>query len=70
MEAYCLNCRDKMKMKNAEATTMKNGWVAIHGICPVCSTIMFRIRIVKNDFVKVPAGGVTGKEPELSTVGN
>jgi hypothetical protein len=30
-------------MKNAKAITMKNGRPATQGVCPVCSTKMFKI---------------------------
>lgn len=43
MEAYCVKCRQKREMKNAEEVTMKNGKKATSGFCPVCSTKMFKI---------------------------
>ena len=43
MEAHCLKCRIKREMSNAQAITMKNGRPATQGVCPVCSTKMFRI---------------------------
>ena len=43
MEAYCLKCRTKREMKNAKAVTLKNGRPATQGVCPTCSTKMFRI---------------------------
>ncbi len=43
MEAYCMKCRTKREMKDAEAVTMKNGKPATQGVCPVCGTKMFRI---------------------------
>ena len=43
MEAYCVKCRSKREMRNPQAITMKNGRPATHGVCPVCSTRMFRI---------------------------
>ena len=43
MEAYCLKCRIKREMSNAQAITMKNGRPVTQGVCPVCSTKMFRI---------------------------
>ena len=43
MQAYCVKCRDKREMKDAKAITMKNGKPATQGVCPVCSTKMFRI---------------------------
>ena len=43
MEAYCVKCRIKREMGNPQAITMKNGRPATQGVCPVCSTKMFRI---------------------------
>lgn len=43
MQAYCVKCRTKREIKDAEAITMKNGKPATQGKCPVCSTKMFRI---------------------------
>lgn len=43
MEMYCVKCRSKREMSNAQAITMKNGRTATQGACPVCSTGMFRI---------------------------
>ena len=43
MEAYCMKCKTKREMQNAEQITMKNGRPASQGTCPVCSTKMFKI---------------------------
>ena len=43
MQAYCLKCRTKREMQNAEQVTMKNGKPATKGNCPVCQTKMYRI---------------------------
>jgi Zn finger protein HypA/HybF involved in hydrogenase expression len=43
MEAYCLKCRTKREMQNAQQVTMKNGKPATRGSCPVCRTQMYRI---------------------------
>ena len=42
MEAYCVKRRSKREMGNAQAITMKNGRPATQGVCPACSTKMFR----------------------------
>ena len=42
-EAYCVKCKAKRKMKNAQSITMKNGKPAVSGTCPVCGTKMFKI---------------------------
>ncbi|GFN39790.1 MAG: conserved hypothetical protein [Marine Group I thaumarchaeote] len=41
--AYCVKCRKKVEMKDAEETTLKNGRPAMKGICPDCGTKVFRI---------------------------
>lgn len=43
MEAYCVKCKGKKEMKDAEEVTMKNGRKAMKGQCPDCSTKMFKI---------------------------
>ena len=43
MEAYCVKCKAKKEMKNAEKVTMKNGRNAMKGKCPDCGTSLFRI---------------------------
>ena len=42
-EAYCLKCRTKRQISNAQEVTLKNGRPATQGTCPVCSTKVFRI---------------------------
>ncbi|OQA04258.1 MAG: hypothetical protein BWY68_00433 [bacterium ADurb.Bin400] len=43
MQAYCVKCREKVDVQNAEEITMKNGKPAVRGICPKCGTKVFRI---------------------------
>lgn len=43
MEGYCVKCKAKREMKDAEPITMKNGKPATKGICPECGTKMFKI---------------------------
>lgn len=43
VEAYCMKCKEKREMKDAEKVTMKNGRPATKGTCPVCGTKMFKI---------------------------
>lgn len=43
MQAYCLKCRTKREMGNAQGVTMKNGKPATKGVCSVCGTKMYRI---------------------------
>lgn len=42
-QAYCVKCKEKRDMQNAENVTMKNGKPAVKGKCPVCGTGMYRI---------------------------
>ncbi|MCK4859378.1 MAG: hypothetical protein KAS87_02350 [Candidatus Omnitrophica bacterium] len=43
MEAYCVKCKAKREMKEAQEVTMKNGRKAMKGKCPKCGTSLFRI---------------------------
>jgi hypothetical protein len=40
---YCMKCKTQREMKNARQITMKNGRPATEGLCPECSTRMFKI---------------------------
>jgi hypothetical protein len=42
-EAYCVKCKTKREISNAQQITMKNGRPATEGKCPVCGTKMFKI---------------------------
>ena len=42
-EAYCVKCKAKKNMADAQQITMKNGRDAIKGKCPDCGTGMFKI---------------------------
>ncbi len=42
-EAYCVKCRGKVKVKNHEHITLKNGCPALRGTCPSCGSQVFRI---------------------------
>jgi predicted RNA-binding Zn-ribbon protein involved in translation (DUF1610 family) len=44
MEAYCVKCKAKKEMKDAQKVTMKNGRNAMKGKCPDCGTTLFRIQ--------------------------
>ena len=35
---YCVKCKTKTEMKNAQKVTMKNGKPALKGQCAVCGT--------------------------------
>lgn len=43
MEGYCVKCKAKKEMMNAEEITMKNGRKAMKGKCTDCGTKMFKI---------------------------
>jgi Zn finger protein HypA/HybF involved in hydrogenase expression len=42
-EAYCVKCKTKREISDAQQITMKNGRPATEGKCPVCGTKMFKI---------------------------
>ncbi|HLZ63065.1 MAG TPA: DUF5679 domain-containing protein [Ktedonosporobacter sp.] len=42
-EAYCVKCKQKREMKDAQQITMKNGRPAMQGSCVVCGTKLTRI---------------------------
>ncbi len=46
-EAYCVKCKAKREMKDAQEVTMKNGRPAMKGVCPVCGTGMYKILSTK-----------------------
>lgn len=43
MQAYCVKCRAKRDLRDAQPTTMSNGKLATRGVCTVCSTAVFKI---------------------------
>jgi hypothetical protein len=42
-EAYCVKCKEKREVKNAEKVTMKNGKPALKGVCGVCGSGVYKI---------------------------
>ena len=42
-EGYCVKCKAKREMKDAEQVTMKNGRPAMKGSCSQCGTGMYKI---------------------------
>jgi len=42
-EGYCVKCKEKREIKDAQEITMKNGRPATQGTCPVCGTKIFKI---------------------------
>jgi NAD-dependent SIR2 family protein deacetylase len=43
MEAYCVKCKAKTEIKDAEETQTKNGRTMMKGKCPTCGTTCCRI---------------------------
>lgn len=41
--AYCVKCRKKTEIKDAQKVKLKNGKPATKGLCPKCGTKVFRI---------------------------
>ena len=46
-EAYCVKCKAKKEVKDAQQVTMKNGRPAIKGVCPTCGTGVYSILSTK-----------------------
>jgi len=42
-QAYCVKCKKKVDVKNAEKVTMKNGRPALKGVCSECGTGVYKI---------------------------
>lgn len=42
-EAYCVKCKAKRPIKDAQKVTMKNGRNAVQGKCETCGTGMYKI---------------------------
>ena len=47
MQGYCVKCKEKREIKDAQEITMKNGKPAVQGICPECGTKIFKIGAAK-----------------------
>lgn len=43
VEGYCVKCKAKRQMMDAEEVTMKNGRAAMKGKCEKCGTGMYKI---------------------------
>ena len=43
LTGYCVKCKEKKEISNAQKVTMKNGRPAMKGKCPTCGTGMYRI---------------------------
>ena len=42
-EGYCVKCKSKREIQEAQEITMKNGRPATQGLCPECGTKIFKI---------------------------
>jgi len=42
-EGYCVKCKAKREIADAQEVTMKNGRPALKGKCPTCGTGMYKI---------------------------
>ena len=58
---YCVKCKVKRAMADAQKVTMKNGRPAMKGKCPTCGTGMYKIMAKQPVFRKV-SGLVISKE--------
>lgn len=47
MDGYCVKCREKREIKDAQKVEMDNGRKALKGTCPVCGTKI--TRFIKDD---------------------
>ena len=56
VKAYCMKCKAERTVKDAQIVTMKNGRTAAQGVCPVCSTKMFK-------FLPKPKGAPVAPAP-------
>ncbi len=43
LTGYCMKCREKVEIKNAEKGTNKIGNPFVKGVCPKCGTKVFRM---------------------------
>jgi hypothetical protein len=70
--AYCVKCRAQREIDNPEITIMKNGRIAVAGICPVCGTRLFRIGEAATESTSLGAPSSMGHESHqnrTSTIG-
>ena len=59
MQAYCVKCKEKREMDNAEAVYTASGTPGTKGVCSVCGTKMFRMgRTEAHDGIEPPVNPV------------
>lgn len=42
-QGRCMKCKKQVEMKDEKEVVMKNGMKALSGVCPECSTKVFKI---------------------------
>ncbi|MDR2812020.1 MAG: DUF5679 domain-containing protein [Endomicrobium sp.] len=42
-KARCMKCKKQVEVKDSQNVVMKNGMKAMSGLCPYCSTKVFKI---------------------------
>jgi RNase P subunit RPR2 len=48
VDAYCVKCKAKSEIKDAQDVVMKNGRPAVTGTCSACGTKVFKIKSSKD----------------------
>ncbi|MBW6461753.1 MAG: hypothetical protein K0B07_01785 [DPANN group archaeon] len=43
VEAYCVKCNAKKKIKKPKSVILKTGRLATAGVCPTCGTKLYRM---------------------------
>jgi len=67
MEAYCVKCKTKREMQNAQALFNAKGTAYTKGVCPVCGTGMMRFGATKAHAQTKADGGRIKDENALPT---
>lgn len=69
IEAYCVKCREKRPMAQAEAVFTATAVPGTRGVCPVCGTKMFKMgRTPAHDGLEKPAPQVKDKAAKENAV--
>jgi DNA topoisomerase-1 len=73
VQAYCVKCREKRDMLNAEAVYTTGGAPGTRGECPVCGTNLFRMGatqahegLPKPEIIKKPARKKSAKQKKTT----
>jgi len=43
MKGFCFKCRKSVEIKSPKQAKLANGRSAVNGVCPACSTKVFRM---------------------------